>query len=363
MGLLSSFASKAPGDVIKSSEWNSNFAAVVTWANAYPILKDVSATVSVTHTWSSSQSFSGGWTAGAACTVSTGGLTVTAGGLTVTAGGLTINGGGLTVASGTETVGAFVCHSVTNDTSSSHFVINSIGTGAIDFAIGGTVAFRVDSTSSFVPDLNNVSTIGAVSNRLANVWSVLGNFSGLLTAGGNLSVSGTSTLANALTVQNGGVAVTGASTFSSTINGQTISSSAAFTGTLSVAGTTTLAVVTHAGVATFTASPVFQADLDCTTTGIKILASATFKITNAGGSANYLAVSSSGALLSLGNVSCNVFLGALSGTSDTTGFPFMPSISGAPTGNPGAAGAFRFDHTAGKFYVFNGTAWKSATLT
>lgn len=77
------------GQVIRASTLNTNFGLCV--------LTDTARTVAVTHSWTASQSFNGGWTAGAACTVTTGGLTVTAGGLTVTAGGETITAGGLTI--------------------------------------------------------------------------------------------------------------------------------------------------------------------------------------------------------------------------------------------------------------------------
>lgn len=81
--------SMVAGSTARASDVNNNFALCV--------LTDTSRTVTVTHTWTASQTFTGGWTAGAACTVSTGGLTVTAGGLTVTAGGLTVSASGAAI--------------------------------------------------------------------------------------------------------------------------------------------------------------------------------------------------------------------------------------------------------------------------
>lgn len=68
----------------RRSDLNTNFAACLT--------KDTAQTVTVTHTWSASQTFTGGWTAGAACTISTGGLTLTSGDLTLSAGSVTATG-------------------------------------------------------------------------------------------------------------------------------------------------------------------------------------------------------------------------------------------------------------------------------
>lgn len=82
-------------ETLRSTDLNANFAECVATGTAR--------TVTVTHTWSASQTFSGGATFGAATTVSTGGLTVTAGGLTVTAGGLTVSAGTTTVQALTAT--------------------------------------------------------------------------------------------------------------------------------------------------------------------------------------------------------------------------------------------------------------------
>lgn len=70
------------GTAIKSADVNSNFGLCV--------LTDTARTITVTHTWSASQTFSGGWTAGAACTISSGGIAVTGNStITGTLGGVT----------------------------------------------------------------------------------------------------------------------------------------------------------------------------------------------------------------------------------------------------------------------------------
>lgn len=97
---LTTFTASTPA---KASEVNANFALCM--------LTDTAKTVGVTHTYSVTQTFTGGWTAGAACTISTGGLTITAGGLTVTAGGITIAAGKVTtVATSTANAGLRLPH-------------------------------------------------------------------------------------------------------------------------------------------------------------------------------------------------------------------------------------------------------------
>lgn len=78
------------GNVLYAAQLDSNFADIRTAFNTYAVQTDVATTVTVTHTWSSTQTFTGGWTAGAACSISTGGLTVTGNStITGTLGGVT----------------------------------------------------------------------------------------------------------------------------------------------------------------------------------------------------------------------------------------------------------------------------------
>lgn len=118
MPICPSLTSFSNGGVIYASDHNNNNNALRDTLNTYAVLTDVARTVSVTHTWTAAQTFTGGWTAAAACTVSAGGiavtgnstltgtlsgltgLTVASGGATITAGGVTITAGGLTVTAG-----------------------------------------------------------------------------------------------------------------------------------------------------------------------------------------------------------------------------------------------------------------------
>lgn len=79
MSVLGSFASQVPGQRIPSAVWNTNFNAIRDWANTFALMTDVPRTVTVTHAYSASQAFAGGWTANAACTITAGGLTITSG--------------------------------------------------------------------------------------------------------------------------------------------------------------------------------------------------------------------------------------------------------------------------------------------
>ncbi|MHB1310577.1 MAG: hypothetical protein ACYC3L_01075 [Gemmatimonadaceae bacterium] len=118
---LNSFST---GAVISATEHNSNNTNLRDTLNTYAVLTDVARTISVTHTWTAAQTFTGGWTAAAACTISSGGLAVTgnstitgtlgsltgltvaSGGATITAGGLTVTAGGLTVTAGNVAISA-----------------------------------------------------------------------------------------------------------------------------------------------------------------------------------------------------------------------------------------------------------------
>jgi len=54
------------------------------------------------------------------------------------------------------------------------------------------------------------------------------------------------------------------------------------------------------------------------------------------------------------------------GAADNGGFPYMPTISGTPSGAPTAVTgfcAFAFEVSTNKLWIYNGSAWKSVTLT
>lgn len=112
-------------EILKAADLNGNFATIRDAVNAGVMWRDSAVTVTVTHTFAVTQTFSQG------LTVTANGLTITAGGLTVAAGGiaitgassvtgtlgvsntLTVSAGGLTVSSGTTAVQALTATMVT----------------------------------------------------------------------------------------------------------------------------------------------------------------------------------------------------------------------------------------------------------
>lgn len=117
MPICPSLNSFTTGAVISATEHNSNYTNLRDTLNTYAVLTDVARTVSVTHIYTAAQTFTGGWTAAAACTISSGGIAVTGNstiagtlgsltGLTVASGGATITAGGLTVTAGGATITA-----------------------------------------------------------------------------------------------------------------------------------------------------------------------------------------------------------------------------------------------------------------
>jgi hypothetical protein len=108
----------------RRSEVNANFALCV--------LTDTAKTITVTHTYTASQTFTGGWTAGAACTISTGGLTISAGTLIVS--GAASNSGANSICWGgrnQSTVGAAGGASALPATPAGYAIINVDGTDRV----------------------------------------------------------------------------------------------------------------------------------------------------------------------------------------------------------------------------------------
>lgn len=149
MGLLAALTTVS--GTIKASDHNGNYSAIRTHVNTYAVLTDVVKTITVSHVYSASQTFTGGWTAGAACTVSTGGLTVTAGGVTVSAGGATIVGN--TVITGTLTT-------------SSVAVIGVDPGGSEALRVGG--ALRVNASTMIATATNFSNGAAAATGTLTN---------------------------------------------------------------------------------------------------------------------------------------------------------------------------------------------------
>jgi hypothetical protein len=62
----------------------------------------------------------------------------------------------------------------------------------------------------------------------------------------------------------------------------------------------------------------------------------------------------------------NVGIGVVSGTTATDGFPYIPSVSGTPTGTPrGITGLVPIVHDSGadKLWVYTAGAWHFVALT
>lgn len=92
MGLIATPTVFSPATTILSAPVNANFSSIVTTVNTYAVFKDLAATLTKTLTLTPD--------AGAALTVTTGGITVTAGGLTVAAGGVSLTTGDLAITAG-----------------------------------------------------------------------------------------------------------------------------------------------------------------------------------------------------------------------------------------------------------------------
>lgn len=149
------------GAVITAAGHNEN------WALA--VLTDTARTISVTHTYTASQTFTGGWTAAAACTVSSGGIAVTgnstvAGTVTITstsASALTVGANGATnpvlkldastasVATGISITGAAAASgaaiAVISSGTNENLTLDAKGSGTITIAGTSTGEVKIQS--------------------------------------------------------------------------------------------------------------------------------------------------------------------------------------------------------------------------
>lgn len=176
------------GSTARAADVNGNFALCV--------LTDTARTITVTHTYTASQTFTGGWTAGAACTVSTGGLTVTAGGLTVTAGGLTVSASGAAITgnstvTGTLTVTAAVsCGAANNFTFTGRSTMKSPSDGVLTLMNSAETDFtrlQFGGTTSSFPALRRVGS--TLSVELADISAAAGFACAALTATGQIKTT------------------------------------------------------------------------------------------------------------------------------------------------------------------------------
>lgn len=365
-------------EILTASDLNASFVEVRDKFNTYAVLTDSAKTITVTHTWERTQTF----------TPSSGvGINVTTGGISVT---------------GTAALAAVTCTTVT----ASGAISGTTGTfsstvqgGSTVQAVAGTVTSRLSADSG-----NGWGTLGTYSNH---PFKFVSNSitRGELTAAGvfeldritaqSVTVSGGTTAVAAFTASTGSfsstLAVTGAATFSSTINSQTISAAANFTGSVAVANGLTVAAGTTAVQA-----------LTCTTlapSGITTLSgTGTTYALDFTGAAGRLRLSNNGSLTVVENDGSTAimtitestggvaFAGAVTGVgatfsgevrvgsttalsaSATSGFFWMPSMNGTPIGSPTETGdrvAVIYNYSANKVWFYNPTdnTWRGINAT
>lgn len=336
--------------------------------NTYAVLTDTAKTITVSHTWTAAQSFPG--------LTSTVGLTVSGGTAAVAA--LTATTGTFSGALSATTIGG------TTHSASVRFLVSAVasvfGTGSI--YRDSTYGLVIGGVSGSQSDLSFTDNGGTPRFEILNNSTV--RFLTQMTVTNGIIVSGGTTAVAALTATTGSfsstLAVTGAATFSSTLNGQTISSSASFTGSVAVASGLTVAAGTTAVQA-----------LTCTTlapSGITTLSGtgATYALDFTGaagrlrlannGSLTFVQNDGSTSVLSIDEASGSVrvpfdlFIGTgnnISGSAgDGAGFLVLPTMGSAPSGTPssGAGEAPCVVDTSNlRLYIrVNGT-WRYATLT
>jgi hypothetical protein len=194
MPALPSLNSRSASATITASSFNSDFAAIKTWADNSVVHTDVSKTISVTHTYSATQTFTGGATFGAATTVSTGGFTVTAGGLTVTAGGITVTAGASTFGAAVTVTGTCTATTFSGSGASLTNIPAANITGTLP-AISGANLTTLNAT--------NIASGTLATARLPNIITV-GQIEVSTVITGTLVASGEATVAN---LNMGGVTV------------------------------------------------------------------------------------------------------------------------------------------------------------
>ena len=94
----------------------------------------------------------------------------------------------------------------------------------------------------------------------------------------------------------------------------------------------------------------------------KIISGATgMTLRNTGDTASWIAWVEGGGV-TIGNSTIDTYLGSVSGTTSTTGFPIISSIAGTPTG-AAPNGSFVWDSSGKKFWVRDSTGWLGVVLT
>jgi hypothetical protein len=314
---------RTAGQIIIAADDHTDFSALRDTLVTYAVLTDTARTITVTHTWSASQTFSGGWSAGAACTITAGGLSSTA--------------------------------------------LSASDQNALTFS---------HATARIVPGATSLSW----RNNANSADNLIVTDAGAATVRAGLTVT-----AGGLTVSAGGITVTGDSTITGTLSGVTSLSLTTLTANTIVGGaaTTDLRIGSTAlrlrnsadtlTVCTITPTVVtWSSDLAMnwgggtgvgqfaqTGASIALVSAANGNLTltaGGGGTTGDVVISSSAS-------GGNVLLGGTGlSTAATANFARAPTISGTPTGNV-AAGIFAFDATGNKWWVsYGGGTWKSTTL-
>jgi hypothetical protein len=314
---------RTAGQTIIAADDHTDFSALRDTLVTYAVLTDTARTITVTHTWSASQTFSGGWSAGAACTITAGGLSSTA--------------------------------------------LSASDQNALTFS---------HATARIVPGATSLSW----RNNANSADNLIVTDAGAATVRAGLTVT-----AGGLTVSAGGITVTGDSTITGTLSGVTSLSLTTLTANTIVGGaaTTDLRIGSTAlrlrnsadtlTVCTITPTGVtWSSDLAMnwgggtgvgqfaqTGASIALVSAANGNLTltaGGGGTTGDVVISSSAS-------GGNVLLGGTGlSTAATANFARAPTISGTPTGNV-AAGIFAFDATGNKWWVsYGGGTWKSTTL-
>ena len=347
--------------------------------NTYAVLTDTAKTITVSHTWTAAQSFPG--------LTSTVGLTVSGGTAAVAA--LTATTGTFSGALSATTIGG------TTHSASVRFLVSAVasvfGTGSI--YRDSTYGLVIGGVSGSQSDLSFTDNGGTPRFEILNNSTV--RFLTQMTVTNGIIVSGGTTAVAALTATTGSfsstLAVTGAATFSSTINGQTISAAASFTGSVAVANGLTVAAGTTAvqaltcttlapsGITTLSGTGTTYA-LDFTGAAGRIRLSNNGSLTvveNDGSTAIMTITESTGGVAFAGAVtgvgatfSGEVRVGSTTAlsASATSGFFWMPSMNGTPIGSPTETGdrvAVIYNYSANKVWFYNPTdnTWRGINAT
>lgn len=298
MALIPSLTDFTPGTTIASSQVDGNFTAIRTAFNDTALLTDVARTVTVSNTWSAVQLFADG--------------TVTAPGVAFSA---DVDCGLYRI--GTNNIGLAVNGAKVLDVATTGLGVTGAFTATT--TIGGTVisastAFRAPSGDATTPGYGFTSDITGCGLYLIGADNI-----GMTLGGTKRWDFGTGTSA-----------LTGALTVSSTINGQTISATASFTGTVDVVGN--FSVATNKFTVTAASGNALAAGtLDATGS----FAVNTNKFTVAAASGNTVVA---GTLGVTGNLTVNTTALVVTASSSRVGIGLASSGASLEIASPGTSG-------------------------